>query len=74
MTDHPEVKRVAARLGVTPLQVGLAWLLGHSPDTLLIPGTTSMEHLEENVAAASTVLDAETMADLDAIGASTVDR
>lgn len=71
VADHPEVKRVAARLGVTPLQVGLAWLLRHSSDTLLIPGTTSVGHLEQNLAAASVELDAGTMADLDAIGAST---
>ena len=69
--DHPKVKEVAARLGVMPMQVGLAWLLGHSSNTLLIPGTTNVEHLEQNLAAASVELDAEAMADLDAIGAST---
>ena len=72
VVDQPKVKQVAARLGVTPMQVGLAWLLRHSPNTLLIPGTASIEHLEQNVAAASVVLDEAMIADLDAIGASTV--
>ena len=71
--DHPTVKEVAARLGVTTMQVGLAWLLRHSPDTLLIPGTTNVEHLAQNLAAGSVALDAEAMAELDAIGASTAD-
>ena len=70
--DHPKVKEIATRLGVTPMQVGLAWLLRHSSDTLLIPGTTNVEHLRENLTAGSLEFDAETMADLDAIGASTV--
>ena len=69
--EHPKVKEVAARLGVTPIQVGLAWLLRHASNTLLIPGTTNVEHLEQNLAAGSVELDAEAMADLDAIGAST---
>ena len=71
VADHPEVQQVAARLGVTPLQVGLAWLLRHAPNTLLIPGTTSVEHLEQNLAAASVELDGEAMAVLDAVGAAT---
>ena len=71
VVDHPKVKEAATRLGVTPMQVGLAWLLRHAPNTLLIPGTTNVEHLEQNLAAASVALDQETMADLDAIGAPT---
>lgn len=71
VVNQPEVQEVAVRLGVTPMQVGLAWLLRHSPNTLLIPGTTSVEHLEQNLAAASVELDDEAMADLDAIGAPT---
>ena len=71
VVDQPKVQEVAARLGVTPMQVGLAWLLRHSPNTLLIPGTTSIEHLEQNLAAALVELDNETMADLDALGAPT---
>ena len=71
VVDQPRVQEAAARLDVTPLQVGLAWLLRHSPNTLLIPGTTSVEHLEQNLAAASVELDDETMAGLDALGAPT---
>ena len=59
---------VAARLGATPMAVALAWLLHRSPNLLLIPGTSSVAHLRQNVAAASLALDAETMAELDAIG------
>ncbi len=47
---------VAARLGATPMQVALAWLLRRSPNILLIPGTSSLAHLRENLAAASLVL------------------
>jgi aryl-alcohol dehydrogenase-like predicted oxidoreductase len=47
-----KVKRIAARLSARPSQVALAWLLAHSPVMLPIPGTGSVEHLEENAAAA----------------------
>ena len=50
VADNPAVVRVAAELGATPAQVGLAWLLAHSPNILLIPGTGSVGHLEENIA------------------------
>ena len=60
---------VAASLGATPLQVALAWLLQRSPNVLLIPGTSSVAHLRENVAAASLRLPPEAVAKLDAIGA-----
>ena len=60
---------VAERLGATPLQVALAWLLHRSPNILLIPGTSSRAHLRENLAAADLVLDAATMAELDTIPA-----
>ncbi|ROS75389.1 aldo/keto reductase [Cellulomonas sp. PhB143] len=66
VVDVPEVRTAAQALGVTPSQVGLAWLLHRSPRTLLIPGTTSVGHLEENVAAGDIVLDASTLAALDA--------
>ena len=56
---------VAARHGATPGQVALAWLLGQSPVTLPIPGTTSVPHLEENLAAASLRLVAEDVAELE---------
>ena len=60
--------RVAARLGATPMAVALAWLLQRSPNVLLIPGTSSIGHLEENVAGAGLELTAEDLAELDAIG------
>ena len=59
----------AARLGATPMQVALAWLLQRSPNILLIPGTSSVGHLRENLAAAELVLPSETVAVLDGIGA-----
>ena len=59
---------VAARLGATPMQVALAWLLRHSPNILLIPGTSSRAHLRENLAAAELELPADAVAELDAIG------
>ncbi len=65
-----ELNAVAARLGATPMQVALAWLLQRSPNLLLIPGTSSVAHLRENVASASLSLDAATVAELDAIGGS----
>jgi len=60
---------IATKLGATPMQVALAWLLARSPNILLIPGTSSVSHLRENLAAADLVLSAEVMAELDAIGA-----
>jgi aryl-alcohol dehydrogenase-like predicted oxidoreductase len=59
---------VAARLGATPMQVALAWLLHKSPNILVIPGTSSMEHLRENLKAAALQLPQEMIADLDSIG------
>ncbi|WP_410596583.1 oxidoreductase [Amycolatopsis sp. lyj-23] len=58
----------AARVGATPMQVALAWLLQRSPSMLLIPGTSSPGHLRENLAAADLELPAEILADLDRIG------
>jgi aryl-alcohol dehydrogenase-like predicted oxidoreductase len=60
---------VAQRLGVRPMQVALAWLLHRSPNILLIPGTSSVAHLRENLAAAQLKLSAQTLAELDGIGA-----
>jgi pyridoxine 4-dehydrogenase len=60
----PEVRGVAERTGATPAQVALAWLLHFAPNVLLIPGTSSLEHLEENLAAGALELDAEAMAEL----------
>jgi len=65
VTEHPAVIAAAASLDATPAQVGLAWLLAHYRHTLLIPGTTSLTHLEENIAAGSIRLDTTTMAALD---------
>ncbi|WP_317891735.1 aldo/keto reductase family oxidoreductase [Acidicapsa acidisoli] len=59
----------AASLGATPMQVALAWLLQRSQNMLLIPGTSSLEHLRENLKAASLRIPAEILADLDSIGA-----
>jgi pyridoxine 4-dehydrogenase len=58
----------AAALQATPMQVALAWLLQRSPNTLLIPGTSSVEHLRENLKAATLQIPSEIVADLDAIG------
>ncbi|MEH3036212.1 MAG: aldo/keto reductase family oxidoreductase [Sphingomonas adhaesiva] len=58
---------VAARLEATPMQVALAWLLQRSPNILLIPGTSSVAHLHENVAAASLTLPEDAVTELDAI-------
>jgi aryl-alcohol dehydrogenase-like predicted oxidoreductase len=60
---------VAADLGVTSMQIALAWLLHRSPNILLIPGTSSVAHLRENVAAAAISLPADVLARLDTIGA-----
>ncbi len=60
---------VAARLGATPMQVALAWLLQRSPNILLIPGTSSVGHLRENLANAALELDTDDLATLDALGA-----
>ena len=59
---------VAAGLGATPMQVALAWLLRRSPNILLIPGTSSVEHLRENMAASSLDLAEDALAALDGIG------
>jgi pyridoxine 4-dehydrogenase len=63
-----ELSDVAGRLGTSPQQVALAWLLHRSPAMALIPGTSSVAHLRENVAAADLALPAEAVTALDAIG------
>lgn len=67
ISADPLVRDVAAKHGATPAQVALAWLLASYERMLLIPGTTSVAHLEENVAAGELELDAEDMARLDAV-------
>jgi len=59
---------VAERLGATPLAVALAWLLHRSPNILLIPGTSSVAHLRDNIAGAGLQLSDDAIAELDAVG------
>ena len=65
------LKRVAAECEATPLQTALAWLLQRSPNILLIPGTSSVDHLQQNIAAAELKLSPEAVAALDGVGAPT---
>src|ERR1700759_1285850 len=67
VADHPVVLDIAGDLGVSPSQVGLAWLLAHAPNTLLIPGPRAIAHLEENLGAGEVALPAEAIARLDAV-------
>jgi aryl-alcohol dehydrogenase-like predicted oxidoreductase len=64
-----ELNAVAAELDATPMQVALAWLLQRSPNILLIPGTSSPQHLQENLASARLVLPREALETLNIIGA-----
>lgn len=73
VADHPVVRQVAAQHGATGAQIGLAWLLAHAANALLIPGTASIAHLEENLRAGDIALSAEQRAALDAVSASPVD-
>lgn len=66
VTDDPVVQRVADRLGATPAQVGLAWLLGHRANILLIPGTSRLAHLEENLGVGDLELSEADVAELTA--------
>ncbi|HEV7718740.1 MAG TPA: aldo/keto reductase family oxidoreductase [Arsenicitalea sp.] len=63
---------VAARLGATPMQVALAWLLRRSPNILLIPGTSSVTHLQDNLAAAEFVLTDDVVKELDSMASAGV--
>lgn len=65
VTDSAAVREAAQRLGATPAQVGLAWLLHRSGNILLIPGTSSRAHLEENLAAGSIALSDNDIAELE---------
>jgi pyridoxine 4-dehydrogenase len=60
------IEKVARKLGVTAHQLALSWLLHHSPNILLIPGTSSMSHLEENLKAEKIELTEETIEELEA--------
>ena len=61
------LSNIAARLDATPMQVALAWLLHRSPNILLIPGTSSISHLRENLSAGALVIPTEILAELDSI-------
>ena len=63
-----ELSGIAAEIGATPMQIALAWLLQRSPNILLIPGTSSLAHLRENLAAAELELREEALERLDVIG------
>jgi pyridoxine 4-dehydrogenase len=65
-----KLDRAAALLGATPMQVALAWLLQRSPNILLIPGTSSVEHLRENLKAATLQIPSDVITSLDSIGGS----
>jgi aryl-alcohol dehydrogenase-like predicted oxidoreductase len=67
VADNPVVSQVAAEVGATPAQVGLAWLLAHAANTFLIAGTRSIAHLEENIGAGDVLLNADALARLDAV-------
>jgi pyridoxine 4-dehydrogenase len=69
VAENPVVVDIAGELGATPSQVGLAWVLAHAPNTLLIPGTRSIAHLEENMGAGHVTLSADQVARLDAVTA-----
>jgi aryl-alcohol dehydrogenase-like predicted oxidoreductase len=61
------IQRTAARLDRTPAQIVLAWTLAVAPNVLLIPGTSSLRHLEENIAVADIELDDDTHQQLNAV-------
>lgn len=63
--ENEAVLAVAERTGISPAQVGLAWLLAHRDNVLLIPGTSSVVHLEENIRVGEVKLSADDLAELD---------
>jgi aryl-alcohol dehydrogenase-like predicted oxidoreductase len=67
LAEDPAVAGVAEKHGATPSQIALAWLLAQYDRILLIPGTTSVAHLEENLAAGEIALDAEDLRALEAV-------
>jgi pyridoxine 4-dehydrogenase len=68
VTENDMVVEIAGRIGATPAQVGLKWLLAHSENVLLIPGTSSVAHLEENLRAGAITLSEDDLAALDQVG------
>jgi pyridoxine 4-dehydrogenase len=71
VVDDPTAQRIAAELGVPTARVGLAWLLAHRPNILLVPGTADLGHLDDNLAAGEIVLTPRMMAELDEVAANT---
>ena len=69
LAANPTITSVAAKHAVTPVQVALAWLLQQDEHVLLIPGTSSLAHLDENMAAARVGLDDEDLVALDGVAA-----
>ena len=67
VVDNPVVKDIADQVDATPAQVGLAWLLAHDSNILLIPGTSSLQHLEQNLAVAAVQLSDSHIAELNAV-------
>jgi aryl-alcohol dehydrogenase-like predicted oxidoreductase len=65
VTESAAVRAVAERVGASTAQVGLAWLLAHRDNVLLIPGTSSLAHLEENMKVASVTLTDADVAELE---------
>ena len=68
VTDDETVRAVARRVGATPAQVGLAWLLAHRDNILLIPGTSRVTHLEENLRVGDVELSGDDLTELDKLG------
>lgn len=73
MADEPTVITAAQSLGRIPAQVGLAWLLHHAPNTLLIPGTADASHLEANITSGTIELDDATLAALGTVESQSTD-
>ncbi|WP_122619338.1 aldo/keto reductase [Streptomyces sp. Tu 4128] len=73
VADEPAVHAVARSLGRTPAQVGLAWLLHHAPNVLLIPGTADAAHLAANIEVGEVALDSAALASLDAVRSRSAD-
>lgn len=65
VTENAAVRSVAERIGASPAQVGLAWLLAHRENLLLIPGTSRLAHLVENLSAADVVLSTDDIDELE---------
>jgi aryl-alcohol dehydrogenase-like predicted oxidoreductase len=65
VADSPAVRSVAERVGTSPAQVGLAWLLAHRENVLLIPGTSRVAHLQENMNIADVQLSGDDIAELE---------